>query len=257
MLFSISLVLLTGLAFQAPPLAETARGIGPTSAAPAATPQPPPLTPELRGDIMMARKRYRDAIDFYKPGSATSAVLANKTGIAYHQLQDLRNAEKYYKKAIKLDPHYAEAVNNLGTVYYAHKSYKKAIKQYRKALRITPNSASILSNLGTALFARKKYDQASQVYAQALALDPDVFERRSTEGTLLQDQSVEERAKYHYYLAKTYARVHEKDRTLLYIRKALEEGFKDRNRFLKDPEFGFLQDDPEFKVLMATEQRVL
>ena len=55
------------------------------------------MTPELRGDIMMARKMYREAIDFYKPGAEKSAILANKTGIAYHQLQDLNNAEKYYQ----------------------------------------------------------------------------------------------------------------------------------------------------------------
>mgnify|MGYP003353084544 CR=1 FL=1 len=30
----------------------------------------PALTDEVRGDIMMARKMYRDAIDFYKPGAA-------------------------------------------------------------------------------------------------------------------------------------------------------------------------------------------
>ena len=90
-----------------------------------------------------------------------------------------------------------------------------------------------------------------------LRLDPEVFERRSTQGTLLQDQSVEERAKFHYYLAKTYAHAGTKDRALLYIRKALEEGFKDRDKFVKEPEFAALQDDPEFKELLATEQRVL
>ena len=37
----------------------------------------------------------------------------------------------------------------------------------------------------------------------------------------------------------------------------LEEGFKDRDKFMKEPEFAFLQDDPEFKELLATEQRVL
>jgi tetratricopeptide (TPR) repeat protein len=250
MLLAASLLVATGMAFQA-----AAAGTPPTgNPAPSAL---PPLTPEVRGDIMMARKMYRDALDYYKTGAETSAVLANKTGIAYHQLQDLVNARKYYEKAIKLNRGYAEAINNLGTVFYARKSYRRAIEQYKKALRITPNSASILSNLGTAYFARKNYDEASKVYSQALSLDAEVFERRSTQGTLLQDQSVEERAKFHYYLAKTYAQAGAKDRAILYIRKALEEGFKDRDKFLKEPEFAFLQDDAEFKELIATEQKVL
>ena len=103
---------------------------------------------------MMAYKRYRDALDFYKPGATTSAQLANKAGIAYQQLLDLDNARRYYEKAVKLNPKYAEAVNNLGTVFFAKKSYRRAIEQYKKALRLHPDSSSVLSNLGTASFAR-------------------------------------------------------------------------------------------------------
>ena len=238
MLSAFSLVLVSSFAFQAPP-------------------PPANLTPEMRGDIMMARKMYREALDFYKPGAEKSAVLANKTGIAYHQLLDLDSARKYYEKAVKLNPRYAEAINNLGTVYYARKSYRRAVEQYKKALRLTPDSASIWSNLGTAYFARKNFEEMSKCYQQALTLDSEVFEHHNTQGTLLQDQSVEERAKYHYFVAKTYAKAGTKDRALLYIRKALEEGFKERDKFLKEPEFAVLQDDPEFKLLMATEQRVL
>jgi len=74
---------------------------------------------------------------------------------------------------------------------------------------------------------------------------------------LLQERSVEERAKFHYYMAKTYAKAGMIDLALSYIRKALEEGFKDREKFTKDPEFTTLKDNPEFKLLLATEQKVL
>ncbi len=221
-------------------------------------PEPlPPVTPEMRCDIMMARKLYRDAVDCFKAGADTSAAMANKTGIAYHQLADIDNARKYYQRAIKLSPKYAEAINNLGTTYYTRKSYRRAISEYRKALALRPGFAPFLANLGTAYFARKQYAKASTAYAQALSVDPDVFERRSTQGTSVQDQTVEERAKYHYYVAKTYAQAGINDRAIQYIRKALEEGFKDREKFLKDPDFMVLREDPEFKRLMATEQKVL
>lgn len=242
-----SLLLVTGLVFQGAPAQSV------SAPAPAAT----IITPELRGDIMMARKMYREAIDFYKTGANTNAVLANKTGIAYQQLSEFASARKYYEKAIKVNPQYAEAVNNLGTVFYAQKSYRRAVEQYKKALRLEPRSASFLSNLGTVYFARKNYDEALATYQQALAIDPDIFEHHNTVGTTLQDQSVEEKAKLHYFVAKTYAKAGTNDRALQYIRKALEEGFKDRDKFLKEPEFAGLQEDPEFKLLMATEQKVL
>jgi tetratricopeptide (TPR) repeat protein len=218
---------------------------------------PKTISVEMRGDIFMAKKMYREAIETYKTGPADSAVLANKIGIGYHQLLDLENARKSYDRAVKLNPKYAEAINNLGTVYYARKSYRRSITQYKKALRITPESASILSNLGTSYFARKNYELAFETYQQALKLDPDVFEHRSSMGILLQERTVEERAKYHYYLAKTYAKAGDVEHTLIYIRKSLEEGFKEPEKFTKDPEFAKLRDNPEFKEILAAEHKVL
>lgn len=219
----------------------------------------PAISHEMRGDIFMARKMYREAIDCYKEMMAEreSAVLYNKIGIAHHQMMDLSTAKKWYEKAIKQDKKYAEAINNLGAIYYAQKSYRRAVGQYKKALRITPASASIHSNLGTAYFARKKYKDAAQEYETALKLDPEVFEHRSTQGVLLQERSVAERAKFHFYLAKTYAKAGVTDRALQYMRKAIEEGFKDRDKFREDSEFAGMQELPEFKELLALEARVL
>lgn len=222
-------------------------------------PEPPPvaLTPEMRGDIFMAEKRFREAADMYREHSKGSAVMLNKTGIAYHQMLELGAAEKYYKLALKVDPKYAEAVNNLGTVYYARKSYRRAVHQYKKALRLNPQSASVWSNLGMAYFSRNDMMDAQEAFQTALMLDPDVFEQRNTQGVLLQERSVGERSKFHFYLAQLYAKAHRNDLALQYIRKALEEGFKEKKKFEEDPAFAALKDLPEFKELMASEPRVL
>jgi tetratricopeptide (TPR) repeat protein len=218
----------------------------------------PELTPEMRGDILMARKMYREAADMYaSAGADKSAVLSNKLGIAYHQMLQLDLAKKHYERAIKLNPKYSEAINNLGTIHYAKKSYRRAVGQYNKALRLSPNAASIHSNLGYAHFARKKYPLAMESFNRALLLDPQVFERRSTQGVLLQERSVEERAKFYYFLAKAYAKQGINDLALLYVRKAIEEGFKERDKFKEEPEFATLRDLPEWQQLMTMESRVL
>ncbi len=206
---------------------------------------------------MMARKMYREAIEVFQSDPQKSAILYNKIGIAYHQLQQLDNAKKFYERALKLKRDYPEALNNMGTVYYAKKSYRRAISYYRKALRLSPDSASVYSNLGTALFARKKYDEATQAYQKAMSIDPEVFEHRSNYGTMLEDRNIEERAKFHYYLAKMYAKSGRNDMALQYARKALEEGFKDKKKFEEDPEFQALRNLPEFKDLLTAEPRVL
>jgi tetratricopeptide (TPR) repeat protein len=228
------------------------------TAAPAEPPKPQ-LSPEMRGDIFMARKMYREAIDAFRAASRKDPVLLNKIGIAYHQMHQLDTARKSYEQALKLKPDYVEAMNNIGTIYYAKKSYRRAISWYNKALRTAredPKSASIYMNLGTAYFARKKYDECTKAYQAALQLDPLVFEHRGSFGVMLEERTVQERAKYHFYIAKLYAKNGRDDLALQYLRKALEEGYKDK-KLAEVPEFATLRETPEFKQLLEREPRVL
>ncbi|MGQ9918173.1 MAG: tetratricopeptide repeat protein [Bryobacteraceae bacterium] len=237
----------TGQAPQTPPSPPASRPESPK----------PQISPEMRGDIYMARRMYREAIDAYRAIQPPTAVIYNKIGIAYQQLGDLNSAKKMYERAIKLNKQYAEAINNLGTIHYARKSYRRAISTYKKALQFNPESASIYSNLGTAYFARKDYRRATECYEKAISLDPDVFERRGTSGTLLQERSVEERARFHYQLARVYAKNGRNDLALFYMRKSIEEGFREKRRYLEEDEFSELRKLPEFEEIMKIEPRVL
>jgi tetratricopeptide (TPR) repeat protein len=232
------------------------RAPGDVPAAGVSPPAKPQLSLEMRGDIYMARKMYREAIDTYRQ-VPVSAVLTNKIGIAFHQMLLLKLAKKNYEQAIKMDPKYSEAINNLGTIYYAQKSYRRAISTYKKALRYSSPSASIYSNLGTAYFARRDYKRATECYQQALELDPDIFEHHSSFGTVMLERTVEERAKFHLYLAKMYAKSGASDRALIYLRKALEEGIKERDKIPEIPEFAKLKTDPSFKQLLLENPKPL
>jgi len=251
--FAASLAWVTALAQDSKPAPDSPLAAKPNVSEAAN----PPLTQEGRGDVYMARKMYREAVEAYEKAPQDSAIVWNKIGIAYHQMTQLDAAMKRYRHAIKLDGKYAEAINNLGTVYYAEKHYSRATSSYKRALKLAPGSASIYSNLGTAYFAERKYKEAWEAYNTAFQLDPEVFEHRNTYGVLLQERTVEERARFHYYLARIYAKKGQNDRALEYIRKALEEGFADRKKLLQDPEFAAMRDLPEFKELLKLEPRVL
>lgn len=232
-------------------------GLGaPASADPVGT---RPVTVETRGDILMARKMYRDAIDMYRTVSPQNAIITNKIGIAFHQLLQFDQAKKNYDRAIKLNPKYAEAINNLGSIYYSRKSYRRAVNYYKRALRYAPASATMHVNLGSAYLARHQFEKASEAYEEALKLDADVFEHRGHYGTLLQERNFEERAKFHLYLAKTYAKAGANERALIYLRKALEEGIKDaeRQKIPEMPEFAGLKADAAFSSLMASAPKPL
>ena len=74
---------------------------------------------------------------------------------------------------------------------------------------------------------------------------------------MLQERSVQERAKYHYWMAALYAQEGRSELALQYLRKALEEGYKERKKLPEDPAFASMRELPEFKQLIALEPRVL
>jgi tetratricopeptide (TPR) repeat protein len=226
--------------------------------APSVIPPPPKptLSDEDRGDLYMARKMFREAIAEYKKAGNTAPLL-NKIGIAWHNLSELDLARKSYERAMKLDKTYAEPVNNVGTVYYAQKRYGTAVKRYRKAIQLDPTKASFWSNLGTAYYSQAKFEQMMLAYDKAIELDPDIFEHRGYTGTEMQDRTVEDRARYHYELARIYAKLGKNDLALQYLRHSFEEGFKDKDKVRKTPEFSGLLEKPEFIELLALEPRVL
>lgn len=224
---------------------------------PASKATPSKLSPEQMGDLLMARKMFRDAIESYREGPQKSPIIWDKIGIAYHQLGDLNAARKNYEHAIKLDPKYADAINNVGTILYSQKKYRSAISRYNKALSIAPETASIWSNLGTAYYARGNYPEMSKCYAKALEIDPAVFEAHNSVGTTMQDRAVADKARYHFEMARIYAQAGKNEMALQYLRKCLEEGFKDKEKLNKAPEFAALRDTTEFKDLLTLEPRVL
>ena len=218
-------------------------------------PDTPTITPEMRGDVYMARKMYRDAIDMYRQ-SAPSPIIENKIGIAFHSMSQFSLAKAYYERAVKLDRNFPEAINNLGTLYYAERSYGKAIKYFKRSLKCSGPVASVYANLGAAYFGRHDYKKASAYYEEALKLDPDVLEHHNGFGTRVQD-TVTDRALFHLYLAETYAKAGSNERALGYLRKALEEGLKNRKELAEIPAFSMLKTKPEFQELLAENPRPL
>ncbi len=207
---------------------------------------------EVRADALRNQKAYADALDYYRAAIAKQPTSAryNKAGIAQLQMMRYDDARKSFQRAVKLDKNNAEARNNLGVIYYIGQSYRKAIKEYKKAIALKPNAASFHSNLGTAEFSRKQYEKASEAYLKALEIDPDVFERRSNAGVQMHMASPADRAGYHYTIAKMFATRGDADRCLLYLRKAMEEGYPEIGKVYKEEAFTGVRQDPRFTALM-------
>jgi tetratricopeptide (TPR) repeat protein len=214
----------------------------------------PEITDEQMGDLYMVRKQFREAAEMFKKLSdqdPRNPVYLNKLGIALHQQTALSLALKYYERAVKVDPRYADAENNVGTIWYQRKKFEKAIKAYNKAIAMRSDMAVLYSNLGYAYFGDKKYEEAIAAFHHALILDPQLFEHNgSRSGSILQDRSVDDRGRFYYMLAKSFAQAGDLDRCIHYLRKAKDEGYKNIADIKKDPAFGAALKDPAVQELL-------
>ncbi|MGA9643225.1 MAG: tetratricopeptide repeat protein [Terriglobales bacterium] len=216
---------------------------------------------EIQGDDLESNKNYLDAIDYYQAAlkkDPASAVLVNKVGMSQLLLRRYKDARKSFERAIRLDKKYANAYANLGVVYYEDGSCGKAVKYYDLAIGLDGDEAVFYNNRAAALFVKKDFEKAMADYNKALQLDPDIFERAVRGGGVQAKlPSPEDIAHYDYVLAKIYARNGAAERSLHYLKKAMEEGYKDIKDVYKDNEFSTVRKDPRFAELMASKPVVL
>jgi tetratricopeptide (TPR) repeat protein len=225
--------------------------------------EPPPASAsaaqlEATADELSAKKFFADALDYYQAANAKqpSAKLFTRMGMMNLLLMRFDASRKDFERAVKLDPNFADAHNNLGTIYYQNQQLKQAIREYEKAIALNPAQATYHSNLGTAYLERKEFDKAASEYARALQIDPDIFEPHPGTGISARfDPS--DRARFHYVIAKTFAKSGNTERCLLYLEKAMEFGYKDIKRVYKDDEFANVRKDPRFAALMAKKQTIM
>jgi len=219
---------------------------------------PPPSHPtqalslEQRADIFMARKNYDQAADFYyqslQRSSFKDAVVWNKLGIAFQQQNKFQGAHKAYANATHLNKNFAEAWNNLGTVYFMQKKYGRSVRYYQRAIEVKKDNASFHMNLGTAYYHQKKFPLAVEEYRTALGIDPNVLNQQSPLGTVVHAGGAD--VDFFFYMAKAYASIGNAEEAVRYLRRALEDGFKDPKRIEEDPDFKKISQHPAFVELM-------
>jgi tetratricopeptide (TPR) repeat protein len=210
------------------------------------------LPVEKKADILMARGEYAAAIAAYQQSDLKSAIVWNNIGMAYHHLFALEEARKAYQHALTLNSRFAPAANNLAAVYYGQHEYRVAEHWYKKALKHTSESAVIYCNLGTAYFAEDKMKKGVKMYQKAFSIDPDVFSPNRA-AMVEGGGSREQRVAINYFIAQTFASAGKQEQALLYLRKAMDEGFRDRKRLIEDTNFAVLRTTPEFQKLLDQE----
>ena len=102
------------------------------------------------------------------------AVYRDTLGVVLLELGRPDMALEHFKKAVELDPIYADAYFHMGTALAEARRWDDAVTAYKKAISLPtltiPESAN--QNLGLALYHLKRYQEAEQTLRFAISLDP-------------------------------------------------------------------------------------
>ncbi len=195
------------------------------------------LSVRERGDVLMVRKHYREAIEVYGEGVGHLPALVGKAGRAYHKLGEFGPAEEHYRKALAWEPGNVETLNNYGVLLYDRGRYSQAQQYFESALKHGPETAAVHCNLGTALFRQGNYEKAAQAYERALSLDPDIVEDGAEAAGPLEIRQPDDAARFHFLLSRAFRELGKEDLAERHLSEARQMGFQERE--LKDRGRGF------------------
>jgi len=102
----------------------------------------------------------------------TTFETINNLGLISIKLNNLLEAENYYRKSILIKENY-KAFEGLGDIYKLKENFEKAEHFYKKSLQFNNKNYSIFIQLGLINKAQGKYKEAKLFLKEAIKLDPD------------------------------------------------------------------------------------
>lgn len=127
-------------------------------------------------------ERYDEAIEYYKKALGINPDFADalaNLGVTYMNKGNLDEALVSLKKSIALNSKNAGAHYNLGLVYDKKGNSAEAVGAYEKCIAINPNFARAYHNLGIAYFDKGLKTMAAECFYKAALLFDEQGETRS------------------------------------------------------------------------------
>ena len=122
-----------------------------------------------KNNLKVAEKVYKKILE-KDPNHFPSTILL---GTLSAQTKNFDVAKQLLEKGIKINPNHPEAHYNLGLVFNELVDFEKAITCYEKAIEINPNYADAYNNLGNSYKELKNFEKAITCYEKATEINPN------------------------------------------------------------------------------------
>jgi Tfp pilus assembly protein PilF len=129
------------------------------------------------GTAYLELKEWDAAIEVFKEITqdllyATPHYPLSNLGLAYYQKGQYRTAMRYYKKALEVQPDFANALRGVGRTYLATNQGRLALKYLTRAVKAAPAAPEIHLDLGEAYLLVGRFAEARTAYDNVIDLAP-------------------------------------------------------------------------------------
>lgn len=157
--------------------------------------------------------------------------------IDYFRLSDQLNvkcfADRFFilGKELKADPFNLDLVYRLGALYQKKGDLDHAVGFYKRALKNNPKFTPALQNLAIVYSQKGDNRAALDVFKQIIELNPDQNDT-------------------YYNIACIYAKQHKIDESVVWLKKAIDKGFKDWELLKSDHDMDNMRGTPFYKEIL-------
>jgi tetratricopeptide (TPR) repeat protein len=220
------------------------------------------------GGVFLNLGQTEKAIKHYIAALQTDPNLVeayNNLGIALMQEGKIEAAIQQFQKALESRPDFTKAENNLkralaiqkeieteisrlkgllrdnpenfelhfqlGNLYFRKGEQHQAIKQYKRTLQLNRKFVPALNNLALVTAANQEYYKALTIFSDVLKYHPNDAET-------------------HYNIACMYSRLKQVDKSIKWLKKAIDKGYANWENIKKDGDLDNIRDDKAYKELI-------
>ena len=135
-------------------------------------------------NFFIAEKLYKKILK-YDPNYFDAIFLL---GTLLIQIKNLEEGINFLKKAVLIQPNFADAYHNLGLAFVELKEFNLAIPYTQKAIKLQPENVEAYNNLGN-IFKELRYFKKSKVcYEKAIQIKPNFVKAKNNLGNILKEQ---------------------------------------------------------------------
>jgi len=189
----------------------------------------------------------------------------NNVGIALMQEGKIEAAIQQFQKALELRPDFTKAENNLKRALATQKELETEISQLHEFLKNNPNNVELHFQLGNLYFRKGDQRRATKYYNRALQLNPKFLPALNNLAlvtaanqeyykalTIFLDilKYLPNDAETHYNIACMYSRLKRVDKSIEWLKKAIDKGYTNWENIKKDGDLDNIRDAFAYQELV-------